>query len=66
MDCRKGWIDGNANRREQDEESFEYMRRKLWCDVLFQAIGMSNERGVALADEVIELFDERFGKGEGE
>ena len=52
--------------KDQDNESFEYMRRKLWCNVMLQAIGMSSQRCARMSDEAVEKFDKRFGKGEGE
>lgn len=60
------WVRGDMGREDKDDESFEYMRRKLWADVVMKLIGTSDFDVVDIADAVMRNFDQRFGKGEGE
>lgn len=58
----KGMID-----RGQDDASHDYMRRKLWCDVVMTSMQSKvYDDHIKAADIVLKEFDQRFGKGEGE
>ena len=53
--------------KNQDDKSHEYMRRKLWCDVLVAAMKCKGyDDPVRAAGAALTNFDERFGKGDGE
>ena len=50
--------------KEKEEQSFEYMRRKLWCDMVMSHNNSGQPMSMVLsaANLVLQEIDERFGK----
>lgn len=51
---------------DEEQESFEYMCRKLWCDVVLKILEPRGQLPRQCADGILKEFDQRFGKGDGE
>ena len=50
--------------RDKEEQSHEYMRRKLWCDMVMSHHNSGQPMSMVLsaANLVLQEFDQRFGK----